>query len=190
MSRLLVLVLVLASTACVGVAKRVDYPTFENGSSAHTRRRAAPVADYTVDDLAWLAGQWTGTSSMGPAEETWSTPLFGEMIGTFRVFAESPDGELAPFFYELLTLVEEDGLVKMKLKHFWPGELEVWEDNLERTTDFQLVEITDVPELGGKMACFGGLTLLSFDDQLVVFVAMSGNPDTDELLFTFDRTLR
>ena len=103
-------------------------------------RRAAKVAD-----LAWLAGTWTGEGLGGTIEETWSRPDGGAMVGYFRLVK---DGK--PVFYEILTLLEVEGSVELRLKHVNP-DMTGWEEKADFVT-FKLVKHDD------SGAWFSGLT--------------------------------
>lgn len=74
---------------------------------------ASPPA--TLADMAWLAGHWTGEALGGQSEEIWSEPAAGSMMGMYRLIRD-----WKPVFYELLTIVEEHGSLKLRLKHFNP----------------------------------------------------------------------
>ena len=86
------------------------------------------------DDMAWLAGRWSGEALGGVSEEIWSAPRGGAMMGMYRLVREGK-----PVFYELCTIVEENGSLVLRLKHFNP-DLTGWEEKT-RTVDFPLVAI-------------------------------------------------
>jgi hypothetical protein len=76
----------------------------------------------TVQDLAWMEGQWCGTLSGDTVEEHWSGPAADSIMGMFRWIS---DGKVT--FYELLAIESEDGRLTMRIKHFHPG-LKGWEE--------------------------------------------------------------
>jgi len=76
----------------------------------------------TLKDVAWLEGKWTGTGLGGQAEDLWSSPAAGAMPGIFRLVKE---GKIV--FYELMTMVEVEGSLELRLKHFHP-DLKGWEE--------------------------------------------------------------
>jgi hypothetical protein len=64
-------------------------------------------AKATINDLAWLAGAWTGTRGATGAisiEERWSPPLGGAMLAVSRTVSRGKMGA-----FEYLRIVERDG---------------------------------------------------------------------------------
>jgi hypothetical protein len=98
-----------------------------------------------ISDMAWLAGSWTGTGLGGVSEETWSKPNAGVMVGTYRLIKEGK-----PVFYEMCWLVETEGTIALRLKHFDPN-LTGWEEK-DKTVDFRFVKKE------GDRLYFSGLT--------------------------------
>ncbi|MGH8638085.1 MAG: DUF6265 family protein [Burkholderiales bacterium] len=85
-----------------------------------------------IGDLVWLQGRWEGGGLGGTMEEVWSAPASGAMVGYFRLVR---NGE--PTFYEIMTLLEVDGSVEMRLKHVSP-DMTGWEEKADFVT-FRLV---------------------------------------------------
>lgn len=75
----------------------------------------------TLADFAWLAGRWQGAWGQRVAQQVWTAPKAGVMLGTFQL-AEN-DKTLV---LELFTLVDEPGGIKFHLRHFTPS-LVAWE---------------------------------------------------------------
>lgn len=116
----------------------------------HARRLGeAKSPPATLAAISWLAGRWVGEGLGGESEEIWSPPAGGAMMGTYRLLREG-----RPVFYEFLLLVEENGSLNLKLKHFHP-DLTGWEEKGD-FVDFPLVAIE------GDDVHFDGLT---FDRQ-------------------------
>jgi hypothetical protein len=114
----------------------------------------------TIDRLAWLVGHWEGEAFGGTFEESWSPPSVGTMVGSFKL---KHDGK--PTMYELFLLVEEEGTLTIKLKHFDP-DLKGWEEK-DDFVSFPLVKITD------DAAHFDGLTYVRRStDEIAVFLAI------------------
>lgn len=131
----------------------------------------------TLDRMDWLIGQWVGDGIGGaPALESWLPPTGGTMVGTF--VQQNEDGAIQ--FTEHLYLMEEEGTLVLRLKHF-NADLTGWEEKDGMLT-FRLVAIEDCA------AYFHGLTLRCADptkpgEGLVAAVRMQSG---DELLFTLE----
>ena len=130
----------------------------------------------TLAAMEWLVGRWVGTALGGDVEEIWSAPQGGAMMGMYRLVR---DGE--PVFYELLTLVEQNGSLLMRLKHFHP-HLAGWEEK-DDTVDFPLVA------LGDGAVHFEGMSFHPQGETLTVYLAI-GSKDggaVREETFTYRR---
>ena len=88
----------------------------------------------TLDDVAWMVGAWTGDAFGGTFEEVWNPASSGSMVGMFKVMND--DGVS---FYELMLLVEEEGSLGLKVKHF-TADFVAWETK-EDYVHFRLVRI-------------------------------------------------
>ncbi|MGH9938484.1 MAG: DUF6265 family protein, partial [Blastocatellia bacterium] len=86
----------------------------------------------TIAEMAWLAGHWMGNALGGLTEEMWSPPRDGVMLGMFRLIKNGK-----PVFYEILTLVEENGTIVIRLKHFH-ANLAGWEEK-DKSVEFKFV---------------------------------------------------
>lgn len=114
----------------------------------------------TVADLAWLAGSWTGEGLGGTVDEVWSEPAGGAMVGYFRLVK---DGKAV--FYEIMTLLEHEGSVELRLKHV-NADMTGWEEKNDFVT-FKLARL----EPGA--AWFSGLTFRRVgDDGLEEYLAL------------------
>jgi hypothetical protein len=124
---------------------------------------ARPAA--RVADLDWLEGRWTGEGLGGRIEETWSAPDGGAMVGYFRLVKEGK-----PVFYEIMTLVESEGSVEMRLKHVNP-DMTGWEEKKDFVT-FKLVKHDDTG------AYFSGLTFRRISaDVMEGYLALRNRTD-------------
>ena len=119
---------------------------------AQTPSKPEPAPRATLADFAWLAGHWTGTGLGGSSEEMWMPAAGGAMLGSFR---QMKDG--AVVFYELLTFVERDDTVVLRLKHF-NADLTGWEEKAQ-VLEFRLVELT------ATKAVFDAMTFLRDGDD-------------------------
>lgn len=75
----------------------------------------------TLGEFAWLAGHWQGAWGPRVAQQVWSAPKAGVMMGTFQL-AEN-DKTLV---LELFTVVDGPEGIKFHLRHFTPS-LVAWE---------------------------------------------------------------
>jgi Domain of unknown function (DUF6265) len=83
--------------------------------------RPASAPKPALADLAWLAGRWQGAWGPRVAQQEWTPPKAGVMVGSFQL-AEN-DKTLV---LEFVTLVEEGDGIKFHLRHFTPS-LVAWE---------------------------------------------------------------
>ena len=143
---------VLAAVLALGLAVQEPF---------HARRlgdRPSPPA--TLADVGWLAGHWVGDGLGGVSEETWSPAGGGAMMGTYRLLK---DGK--PVFYEFLLLLEENGTLVLKLKHFNP-DFSGWEEKTGFVT-FKLVAVEP------RAVHFDGLSYLrEGDDELRIYLLL------------------
>lgn len=151
----------------------------DQGSTPNTLtlKEGATRTPAQVADFAWLAGRWTGEGLGGRVEEVWSEPDAGSMVGYFRLVK---DGK--PVFYEIMTLLEADGSVEMRLKHVNP-DMTGWEEKNGYVT-FKLVK---QDETG---AYFSGLTFKRVGpDRIDGYLALRSRTDNTvrEEQFTYRR---
>ena len=135
--------------------------------------RDSVVAAAKITDAAWLTGHWEGEGLGGVVEEIWNEPRGGAMLGSFRLIRDDQ-----PVFYELCLLIEEQGTLIYKVKHFHP-DLTAWE-NKDELTAFDLVRV----EPGALY--FHGLTVRKTDDGCRLFLAVrqaDGNHEEAEFVY-------
>lgn len=106
-----------------------------------------------IEDMAWLAGHWLGEGLGGISEEMWTPPAAGEMLGMYR---STKDDQVV--FYELLTIIEQNNSLVMRLKHFTPKFIG-WENK----DDFLVWPLRQINEF---RANFGGLDIRRQNDEL------------------------
>ena len=134
----------------------------------------APKA--TIQDVAWLEGHWLATALGGLADEYWSSPLAGSMMGMFRLVK---DDKIT--FYELFRIAEESGSLVLRLKHFHP-DMKGWEEK-DVTVNFPLLKIAK------DEAWFDGMTFKrTGPDSLdvTVLIGKKGEPPR-EVKFAYQR---
>lgn len=131
----------------------------------------------SLEQMDWLIGQWVGTGIDGaPAMESWLPPSGDTMVGTF--VQETGEGGIR--FSEILYLMEEEGTLVLRLKHF-NADLTGWEEKDGMLT-FRLIAVEECA------AYFNALTLRCADpdkpgEGLVAAVRMR---EGNELLFKFE----
>jgi hypothetical protein len=122
----------------------------------------------SLDVFDWLVGQWQGTGLEGQIEEVWTGPVGNQMLGMFRL---SVDDEVK--IYELMTLVDEQGKVTLKVKHFGP-DLTAWEDRGEYA-QFELLRFST------ELFQFDGLTLTHDGNQLVMHLRAANSSGAERI---------
>ena len=107
-----------------------DISYAQSSRTDHTYKLDDPDvrAPATLEDVSWLVGSWSGEAFGNSFEESWNPPSAGSMIGFFKLF----DGDEVAF-YELLLLVEEQGSLSLKVKHFNP-DFTSWEEKADYIT--------------------------------------------------------
>ena len=120
----------------------------------------APRPAAKITDMAWLTGTWAGDGLGGTFDEVWSAPAGSSMIGHFRLVRAGK-----PVFYELITVLEREGSLEMRLRHANP-DMTGWEEKNDFVT-FKLVK------LDATGAYFSGFTLKRIDaDTLEGYLAL------------------
>lgn len=130
-----------------------------------------------ITDLKWLSGHWIGNALGGVSEEVWTPPMAGSMMGSYRLVT----GDTAVVFYEILSIIEDDGSLTMRLKHF-NKDLTGWEEKKE-VREFKLIKLEP------DKAYFEGMTLHhTGDDTLQVYLAINKKDGTvTEEIFHYKR---
>ncbi len=119
-----------------------------------------------LEDLAWMEGRWRGEAFGGTAEETWSAPKAGGMMGMFRLI----DEEGAVSLYEFFLIEQGTRGLELRFKHFGPG-FEPWEKG--EPLRFELESCTD------RRAQF-----VSLDPDQSPTHMLYSHPDDDQMLVT------
>lgn len=129
----------------------------------------------TLEDASWLVGSWSGPAFGSMAEEVWNPPSAGSMVGMFKVYKDD-----TVIFYELLILVEEEGSLALKVKHF-NEDFTAWETK-EDYVNFRLVSAEE------NALHFTGLSFYRINDDLLhVFIALNSNGETTEHKLIYNR---
>lgn len=131
----------------------------------------------TLEAASFLVGNWVGTAFGERAEETWSEPTGGTMVGTFKLF-----GSDEPAMYELMLLSVEDGTLSLKVRHFNP-DFSAWEDKPDYV-NFKLVAFNE-----GELH-FGGLSFYQRGDDRIdgyIVIRMGENVTEQRLIYERQR---
>jgi hypothetical protein len=138
----------------------------------------APRPAATIADWAWIAGRWQGQGLGGSVDEVWSDPAGRSMVGHFRLVK---DGK--PVFYEIMTVIEAEASLEMRLKHVNP-DMTGWEEKADFVT-FKLARLEP------DAVYFSGLTFRrTGPDRLEIYLALRNRADgtVREEKFTMSRT--
>jgi len=130
----------------------------------------------TLNDVAWVSGNWKGEAFGGITEENWSMPSGDSMMATFKLIVKD---KVEFYEIEIIRKVEESLL--LQLKHFH-GDLKGWETK-DETVDFPLVKISK------NAVYFDGMTFEKIsDNEMNVYVLMqSKDGNTSELKFYYNK---
>ena len=161
------------------VAVGLALGTLSTGARAQETRKAAPGAPAPaarVADLAWLAGTWRGEGISGPAEEVYSAPMGGQIVGHF---AQSRGDGI--WFYELMTIAQVGDSLQYRLKHF-NADLSGWEEKGEMVR-FPLVAVEE------DAWYFDGLTIRRDGPDAMIGAVRIDNDDgtSREAVFRYRR---
>ena len=129
----------------------------------------------TLEDVSWLVGSWEGEAFGSTFEEVWNPPSAGSMVGFFKVIS---DDQVS--FYELLLLVEEEGSLSLKVKHFNP-DFTAWEEKGDYV-DFRFVKAEE------NAIHFSGISFYRIsDDEMHGYIVMRKGDEVREEKLTYRR---
>lgn len=157
------------------------FPQVANAQSAKTEHTlklddSESRTPATLEDVAWMVGSWSGTAFGNTFEEVWNPPSAGSMIGMWKLV----DGDRV-VFYELMLLVEEEGSLSLKVKHF-NSDLTAWEEK-EDYVRFRLVKIHD------DAIHFSGLSFYRIsENEIHAYIAMHHDGEVREESILYRRT--
>ncbi|RMH25375.1 MAG: hypothetical protein D6693_08940 [Planctomycetota bacterium] len=106
---------------CILVAGLVAGATTHMTTRVTTATEPEPAAP-SLNDLAFLAGAWTGEMLGGVGEEYWTTPRAGAMLGAFRLIHGDETSVIEHF-----VIHESDAGVTLRFQHYTP-DFTPWED--------------------------------------------------------------
>ena len=137
--------------------------------------KSEPAHVGEVAELDWISGYWKGTGLGGEVDELWLPQMDNSMIGVFRYARE---GKI--IFSEYMHIIEEEGLLYLKIKHFG-RDLSGWEEKEEWTT-FNFIKSE------GQTAYFNGLTFHRKNDQLTIKLLINSSGTTHEESFIYQKS--
>lgn len=129
----------------------------------------------SINQFAWLTGHWVGDGFGGVSEEVWSQPMGGAMIGTYRHLSEGKNN-----FYEFMQINEENGSIKLRLKHFNP-DMKGWEEK-EDFVDFPFISVEE-----GKAVFKGLIYELVNENSMKISLELHNKEKTWTEVFNFKR---
>jgi Domain of unknown function (DUF6265) len=115
----LLFTVILVASSSLAAAQELAIPPHRAAQDTVAPRASALKP--TLSNLSWLAGEWQGTWGPRIAQQTWTTPNAGVMLGTFQL----TEGDKT-LVLEFFTLTEESDGIKLYLRHFTPS-LTPWE---------------------------------------------------------------
>lgn len=129
----------------------------------------------TFEAVDFLIGSWAGPAFGGTFEEVWNPPSAGSMVGMFKFIGDDAVG-----FYELMLIVEEEGSLSLKVKHFNP-DFSAWEEKADYV-NFKLVKAEE------DAVYFSGLTFFRIsDDEIHAYIAFKSEEGSREEKLVFHR---
>ena len=129
----------------------------------------------TLDDVSLLIGNWSGEAFGKSFEAHWNPASAGSMVGLFKLF-----GDEGVSFYEILLLVEEEGSLSMKVKHFTP-DFTAWEEKEDYITFRYIMSDDDAVH-------FSGLSFYRVDnDNMVVYIVFRDGDEVREEKLVYRR---
>ena len=130
----------------------------------------------SLEDVSWLAGSWSGEAFGSTFEEVWNPPSAGSMVGLWKLLN---DGQVV--FYEIMLIVEEEGSLSLKVKHF-NADFTAWEDK-EDYVRFRLVKFD------GDAVHFSGLSFYRInEEEMHAFIVMTHEGEVREEKMVYRRT--
>lgn len=160
-----ILILIIATGNAAAQSPRTEH-TFKLDDP--DKRPAATLAD-----VSWLVGSWTGEAFGSTFEEVWNPPSAGSMVGMYKVL----NGDQVSF-YELMLLVEEEGSLSLKVKHFNP-DFSAWEEK-EDYVDFRFIKSEE------HAVHFSGISFYRIsDDEIHAYLVLNrqGNIREEKLVY-------
>jgi hypothetical protein len=116
-----ILVCGFCALAPAAPARQADAVSASPSTVATTPAATPAAAPITLNDLAWLQGQWSGNWGPRIATQTWSAPRAGTIVGTLQIVENDKT-----LVVEFVTISETPSGIEYRLLHFTPS-LAAWE---------------------------------------------------------------
>ncbi|NIM96400.1 MAG: hypothetical protein GTO18_22095 [Anaerolineales bacterium] len=144
-----------------------------------SKHPTSPLSEASLDDLAWLSGNWRGQHGKDPIEEAWSRAAGNAMMGMFRWLHED-----SVRFYEFMAIEQGEESIIFRIKHFNPG-LKGWEEK-DESVAFHLVQLKPTEAIffrtGTEETQWMTYKLNDDDSLLVYFEGEDGEPPPEDIL--------
>jgi hypothetical protein len=128
-----------------------------------------------LQDVSWLAGSWSGEAFGSNFEEVWNPPSAGSMVGLWKLMN---DGQVV--FYEIMLIVEEEGSLSLKVKHF-NDDFTAWEEKADFVR-FRFVKVE------ADAVHFEGISFYRIDENdMHAFIVMKHEGDVREEKMVYRR---
>ena len=159
---------------CSCIYSLMAQPEEENSGTSQTQNKI----ESQLTKLSWLVGHWIGDGWGGISEEVWASPVDGAMMGMYR---HIKDGKIN--FYEFMNIVEIEGKVELRLKHFTP-DLKGWEEK-DKYIIFTFIKADE------NYFEFKGLIFqkLSEKDMQIILTLRDKEGNTRKEVFTFTKIM-
>ncbi len=162
--------------ALVAIISSTVYTQTKVSENILTLDSLATSPKATLNDVAWISGNWKGKAFGGITEENWSEPSGDSMMAAFKLIVDNKVN-----FYEIEIIRQVKESLILQLKHF-SGSLKGWESK-DETVDFPLVKIDK------NIAYFDGMTFEKVNtNEMNVYVLMHDkNGSASELKFNYKK---
>ncbi len=170
----LITVVIATTFLCFGISSTVFAQSLR---TEHTYQLDTPETRpaASLEDVSWLVGSWSGEAFGSNFEEVWNPASAGSMVGMWKLLKDDQ-----VVFYELMLLVEEEGSLSIKVKHF-SEDFTAWEDK-EEFVQFRLVKIT------ADEIHFAGISFYRInDDEIHAYIVMKHDGEVREEKMTYIR---
>ena len=136
----------------------------------------SPKAD--LSNIEWIEGYWRGEAFGGITEKVWTPRFGGSMMAAFKLVINNQVK-----FYELVTIVEKDSSLILRLKHF-SQDLKGWEEK-DDSVDFELVKVTD------NRVYFDGFTFeRKTKNEINLYVVLQNEGEKNEVKFNYKKVIK